>query len=255
MRLKSIWRSAGWPCRDEIELDLLAAGWAALTGPPGGHQTLCLTEAGVRVLSAARQRNQQRLGAHERLADRMGRLLLETGRLVWRELPLRARVSGTPSDVPGDHPGGELACFEGDFASGPAGATPGAWRLCRPDVFSVRNTSVEDYLQPMVHEVKVSRSDLLSDLRQQAKREAYQWLSCETYYVFPAHLATPQEIPEAAGVWLLEGSVDSGRLVLARPARHVARKLPFPVWMALAKSVPMQPAMEGLQRELGDTTV
>ena len=58
--------------------------------------------------------------------------------------------------------------------------------MARPDVFSVRHTSVESYLQPMVHEVKVSRADLLSDLRHDAKRESYQWLSCETYYVFPA---------------------------------------------------------------------
>ena len=49
-----------------------------------------------------------------------------------------------------------------------------SWRIARPDVFSVRRTSVEDYLQPMVHEVKVSRADLLSDLRHSAKRESYQ---------------------------------------------------------------------------------
>ena len=46
--------------------------------------------------------------------------------------------------------------------------------MARPGVFSVRHTSVEDYLQPMVHEVKISRTDLLSDLRHSAKRESYQ---------------------------------------------------------------------------------
>ena len=30
------------------------------------------------------------------------------------------------------------------------------------------------YLQPMVHEVKASRADLLSDLRHDARRQAYQ---------------------------------------------------------------------------------
>lgn len=127
-----------------------------------------------------------------------------------------------------------------------------SWRMARPDVFSVRRTSVEDYLQPMVHEVKVSRADLLSDLRHAAKRESYQWLSCETYYVLPAGVAELREIPEAFGVWLLNGTIDSGTLELARPARHMPCKLPFPVWMALAKAVPVSPGGEPMQRELGD---
>jgi hypothetical protein len=128
-----------------------------------------------------------------------------------------------------------------------------SWRMARPDVFSVRRTSVEDYLQPMVHEVKVSRADLLSDLRHAAKRESYQWLSCETYYVLPAGVAEPHEIPEAFGVWLLNGPIDSGTLDLARPARHAPCKLPFPVWMALAKATPAGMGGEAVQRELGDT--
>jgi hypothetical protein len=128
-----------------------------------------------------------------------------------------------------------------------------SWRMARPDVFSVRRTSVEDYLQPMVHEVKVSRADLLSDLRHAAKRESYQWLSCETYYVLPAGVAEPHEIPEAFGVWLLNGPIDSGTLDLARPARHVPCKLPFPVWMALAKATPASLEGESTQQELGNT--
>lgn len=126
------------------------------------------------------------------------------------------------------------------------------WRMARPDLFSVRRTTVEDYLQPMVHEVKVSRADLLSDLRHAAKRESYQWLSCETYFVLPAGVAEPQEIPEAFGVWLLNGPIDTGTLELARPARHVPCKLPFAVWMALAKATPASLDGEPLQQELVD---
>ena len=36
------------------------------------------------------------------------------------------------------------------------------WKLCRPDVFSIRNSSVPAYLDPIVHEIKVSRADLLA---------------------------------------------------------------------------------------------
>jgi ABC-type sulfate/molybdate transport systems ATPase subunit len=37
--------------------------------------------------------------------------------------------------------------------------------MAKPDVFSIRNTSVEAYAEPLVHEVKVRRADLLADLR------------------------------------------------------------------------------------------
>ena len=124
--------------------------------------------------------------------------------------------------------------------------------MARPDVFSVRHTSVESYLQPMVHEVKVSRADLLSDLRHDAKRESYQWLSCETYYVFPAGMAEPQESPQEFGVWVLNGNVESGTLDLVRAARHAPCKLPFAVWMALAKATPAQTGEAFGQRQLGE---
>ena len=122
--------------------------------------------------------------------------------------------------------------------------------MARPDVFSMRNTTVEAYLRPMVHEIKVSRADLLSDLRHEAKRQAYQWLSCECYYVFPLGIAQPAEVPEAFGVWLLHGEVDTGRLELARPARHTPRTLPFAVWMALAKATPLRPDDDAAQSPL-----
>ena len=132
--------------------------------------------------------------------------------------------------------------------------SPGAkaWRMARPDVFSVRNTTVEGYLQPMVHEVKVSRADLLSDLRHADKRESYRWLSCETYYVFPAGTAEPKEIPEGFGVWVLNGSIESGTLVLARPATHAPCKLPFHAWMALAKAAPVRLEAQAAQGLLGE---
>ena len=68
-------------------------------------------------------------------------------------------------------------------------------------------------------------------------------------------MAEPHEIPEAFGVWLLNGAIDSGTLDLARPARHMPCKLPFAVWMALAKATPTRPDDASTQRELTDTTV
>ena len=253
-RLMSIWRSAGWPCRDAVELDLVAAGWATLAEDAGGHETIRLTAAGIRLLADSRQRNQRSLSAHDQLAARVAANLMAAGRIVWRELSLRARI--TTNDPPTTGVASmtdEALWLDDETITQQRHHGKASWRMARPDVFSVRRTSVEDYLQPMVHEVKVSRADLLSDLRHAAKRESYQWLSCETYYVLPAGVAEPHEIPEAFGVWLLNGPIDSGTLDLARPARHAPCKLPFPVWMALAKATPAGMDGEAVQRELGDT--
>lgn len=237
-RLLHIWRSAGWPCRDALEIDLLAAGLVSLRVSVQGHETLSLTEAGVQLLATSRQQNRRALSAHDRLAERVATQLMVGGRIVWRELSLRARVeaeSGTA--LVARECATNAAFWPADEAAIDSKAT---WRMARPDVFSVRNTSVQAYLQPIVHEVKASRADLLSDLRHEAKRQSYQWLCCECYYVFPVGVAKPEEIPPEFGVWLLHGGIDDGEFEIARPARHVSCELPFAVWLSLAKATPMR---------------
>jgi len=233
-RLMKIWRSGGWPCRDGIEIDLLAAGWL-VPQLDEGRETLRLTEAGVALLAASRQRQVRALSLHDRLAERLARQLLAQGRVVWRELSLRAQVASEATDLLVPAP-----LWEAHEPEPAALQTKAAWRIARPDVFSVRNTTVEAYLQPVVHEVKVSRADLLSDLRHAAKRESYQWLCSECYYVFPERVADPREIPLDFGVILLRGSVEDGQLELARAARHKPCTLPFAVWLALAKATPLR---------------
>ncbi len=255
-RLMKVWRSGGWPCRDAIEIDLLASQWVTLAVADSGHETLRLTDQGIRVLAQARQATRRASSAHDRLAQRMARQLAQSGRIVWRELSLRAQVSANPPLAEGvmeEATGPLWANDRNDSAEPvvpvrPAGS---AWRIARPDVFSLRRTSVESYLRPMVHEVKVSRADLLSDLRHASKRESYQWLSCETYYVFPAHIADAQELPQEFGVWVLNGSIEEGALEMLRPARHSPCTLPFAVWMALAKSTPEHFDDEPAQAHLG----
>lgn len=285
-RMLDLWRSDGWPCKDGLDIELLAAGWVDMV-TEAGHQKLRLTAQGMALLAAARQRNQRATGAHDRLAERVATQLHDAGRVVWRELSLRAKLETTHrAPVPAQAldlfpPGGGTAsaaanaaaadAAEADVAAGgtSADAAPTApgpvtmprqasfepsasgWRMARPDVFSVRNTSAEAYLHPVVHEVKVSRADLFSDLRHAAKRAAYQWLCCECHYVFPAGMAQPQELPPELGVWVLHGDADTGRLEQLRPARHTPCTLPFVVWLALAKASPWQPEREPRQAHLG----
>ncbi|CAN7297713.1 hypothetical protein [Acidovorax sp. LjRoot117] len=266
-RLMQIWRSAGWPCKDALEIDLLAAQLVVLQVSPEGFESLRLTDEGIRTLAVARQRSVRALSTHDRLAARFAEHLLAAGRIVWRELSLRAVVDGpaplTPPAADAALPtvptpighGRSTPLWSEDTDSPAARAAANVWRMARPDLFSVRNTSVPAYLQPMVHEVKASRADLLSDLRHDAKRQAYQWLCEECYYVFPAGIAQPEEIPEHFGIWVLHGKLDDGahsRFELLRPARHASCTLPFAVWMALCKATPMRSEAELAQAHLGE---
>jgi hypothetical protein len=146
--------------------------------------------------------------------------MARAGRLAWTGLSLRAQVP------------------TGDEAK------PLRWCVARPDVFSLRHTSVESYVEPVVHEIKVRRSDLLADLRQESKRAAYRDLG-ECWYVLGADargkpIGEPDEVPAECGVLLVQ---PQGRLAVARAARRPARAgLPFGVWMALAKATPLASA-------------
>ena len=143
-RLMAIWRSAGWPCRDAIELDLVEAGWATPSEAAGGHEVIRLTDAGVRLLADSRQRNRRSLSAHDRLAERVAEHLTAAGRIVWRELSLRAKVNVFGEPAPAAIPLTGSAIWPGDATDeGVLGQIQGrtSWRMARPDVFSVRHIS------------------------------------------------------------------------------------------------------------------
>ena len=228
-RLREIYRSAGWPCQDLLEIDLLAAGML-LRIDQAGHETLRLTDAGVAWLAATLQRNRAALSAHEALVERVACEMVRAGRITWRSLGLRAQL-------PPASEGGAVR-----------------WCMVRPDVFSIRNTSVPGYVDPIIHEIKVQRSDLLSDLRRPEKRAAYLDLGGECWYVLGCdingrNIGTPDEIPVECGVMLMQAD----RVVVARSAPRSARQqLPFAVWIALAKATPVAGLNDDAQGLLGE---
>jgi hypothetical protein len=218
-RLREIWRSAGWPCQDLIEVELLAAGLLQRERDATGRDTLRVTDAGIAVLAATLQKNRTARGLHEGLVARVAREMQRAGRVVWRGLSLRARVG------------------EGDAA---------AWAMAMPDVYSIRHTTVEDYVEPVVHEIKVHRADLLADLRRREKGEAYLQLSGQAWYVLREGIGRADEIPAAFGV--IEAR--EAALEVLRPAPKRAMKLPFSVWMVLARATP-EPSDDDAQGWLG----
>jgi hypothetical protein len=216
-RLREVYRSAGWPCCDAIEVDLLAAGLLERVRSALGHETLRVSDAGIAHIARTLVVNRAVLSKHEALVEQVAREMTRAGRVAWRGLNLRARL-------PAANEGGKPR-----------------WCIARPDVFSIRNTSVEAYAQPIVHEVKVNRADLLSDLRKPDKRAAYLDLGGECWYVLGCDakgrpIGEPDEIPAECGVLIAQ----QGRLVVARSAvRRALPRMPFSLWMALAKVQPV----------------
>ncbi len=223
-RLREVWRSAGWPAQDIVEAELLAMGLLERQHDAAGRCTLRVTDAGIQTLAESAALNRAVRSDHEALVEQVAQAQLREGRIAWRGLSLRAKVV-TQED-------------EG-------------WQMAMPDVFSVRHTSVAAYLQPVVHEIKVRRADLLADLRRPAKRAAYLDMAGALYYVLAEGIGRVEDVPPECGVMEMRAGV----LQTLRPApvRALAHEagLPFAVWMALARATPV-PRPESEQRRLGE---
>lgn len=216
-RLRDVYRSAGWPSLDSVEVELLAAGLLQRMTELSGHDTVRLTDTGIAFLAQAFHTNRQAMSAHDALVNRVAQTMLRDGRLVWTDLSIRARLPSQPDETT-------------------------RWKICMPDVFSIRNTTVAGYLEPVVHEIKVSRADLMGDLKSKDKRDGYLDAGGQCWYVLGCDrkgksIALADEIPVECGVMVLQGE----RLEVARnaPKRAVA-DLPFALWMVLAKATPLR---------------
>lgn len=221
-RLREVWRSAGWPCRDAVEIELLAAGLLARRDDGEGRETLRVTDAGLQVLAATLARNRAAFDAHEALVARVALEMQRAGRIVWRGLALRAPLS----------------------AEGEAQAR---WVTSMPDVYSIRHTTVEDYAEPVVHEIKVRRADLLADLRHADKGAAYRAMASQCWYVLARGIARADEVPADYGVML----ADDYGLEVARAAPRRAMRVPFAAWMVLARANAEPPPEDDGQALLG----
>lgn len=219
-RLRLLWRSAGWPCQDLVEVELIASGWVERLQEADGRERLRVTDAGVELIAASLTRNRAARDAHETLVERVAVEMQRAGRIAWRGLTLRA---GLPQED---------------------GKT--LWVNAMPDVYSIRHSTVEDYLEPAIHEIKVSRADLLGELRRPPKSAAYRALCGQCWFVIKAGIAEPEEIPAEYGVLIGHAT----HLELARPAPKRACKPDFPTWMALARATPLLPP-EDPQQQLG----
>lgn len=271
-RLRELWRSAGWPSQDMVEVELLAAGLLQRVRDGAGRETLRVTDAGVQVLAGTLAHNRRGRSLHEQLVARVAREMQRDGRIVWRGLMLRAPLPARPrAPAAQAEPADPGHADDARASIGPAAASlPRArWVQAMPDVYSIRHTTREDLAQPLVHEIKVRRADLLADLRQPDKRAAYLALASQCWYVLKAGIAEPEEIPLECGVIVAhprpgtraptqaQADADAGpfagRLEVLRPAPVRAHRIDFATWVALARAsalpAPDEPPQDCLRDE------
>jgi hypothetical protein len=222
LRLRAVWRSAGWPYRDPLEVELIAAGLLSQCWDADGRDTVRLTADGIAALARTTQQHRAARDAHERLVEAVARTMQRAGRLAWRGLALRAPLPGTD------------------------GAT--RWAMAMPDVYSIRPSPLEDRLEPIVHEIKVRRADLLADLRRPDKGAAYRAVATQCWYVLSAGIAEPDEVPLSFGVLLAD---DGGALRVARPAPVQPCRIAVATWLVLARATPLANTVDEAQGLLG----
>jgi hypothetical protein len=244
-----MYRSAGWPLLDILELELLAAGMLERVHVPGEAERLRLTDAGIAAAAAGAQRNRASLNAHEALVGAVVQMQQRKSHLAWRGLSLRVDVRAEHARLQA------LASSSTDPVLAPEKAK---WVVAMPDVFSIRNTSVAAYLRPTVHEVKVKRADVLLELRKPLKTAAYLQMAAEVWMVLGVDakgkpIALPEELPASMGVlqaWPASSTESGYRFELMRAAPQRTHALQFAHWMALAKVAP-ESRPESLQSQLG----
>jgi hypothetical protein len=104
----------------------------------------------------------------------------------------------------------------------------------------------------VVHEIKVSRADLLSDLRKADKRAAYLGMAGAVWYVLGRDakgrpVGDETDVPEDCGVLIDAGA--AGWEMRREAPRRAVSQLPLGVWLALAQATPLridEPDQQGL---------
>ena len=158
---------------DSVDLDLCAQNFI-LRKEIYTTLIFAITPAGELALALENAREKERRAPHHELGGRLSQWLRASGRITWENIEFLMEF---PAE------------YGGVFKS-----------ASRPDVFSMKPTYNVDQMNPVIHEVKVSRADFLSDIANPAKREAYGAYSEAFSYVCPQGMILPSEIPPGVGL-------------------------------------------------------
>lgn len=189
-RLRFYWqgRSRGAASlTDAIDLDLAGMGLICRRDRGHGAVYFSITPEGEVALAEEKQREIARRAPHHDMGARLAAFLRSQGRVTWEGIEFMV----------------------GDMNSATRQAV-------RPDVFSLVCTRNADRINPLVHEIKVSRADFLADVANPKKREGYARIADAVIYVAPAGMIAPDEVPAPCGL-LVES--EPGAFKIARRAK------------------------------------
>lgn len=172
-RLKTLWE-LGRPMvlskLEVLDLDLIAHGFAL---PDKSHlhspvALLTLTRQGLDHLIQLRSETALARAGHNDLGSRLSAHLRGKGFMTWENI--------------------ELSVAEN------------ASRYVRPDVFACKPALQARIADPVIFEVKTSKSDFRSDIANQDKRLAYLSIAGNASYCCPEGLILPAEVPDPFGL-------------------------------------------------------
>lgn len=119
--------------------------------------------------------------------------------------------------------GGLLPFLDVEFES--------SYGMCRPDVFVIKPTYNEANMRPLAYEVKVSRSDFLSDMAKPEKWKAYLDIADALYYICPEGLIDKKEMPKECGLIYYNKTLNS--FDIKKQAKKYPKRITQPNMMRL----------------------
>lgn len=173
---------------DNVDLDLSVWGFTRRLETDWTGVRYVITPFGEAMVAKVRDLARAARAPHHALGRHLAQWLSEQGRLTWEDCAFDVQVNGS------------LCCT-------------------RPDVFSTACTLNVSKLDQQVHEIKVSRADFLSDIRNPDKREAYFQLAPRVSYATPHGMVSKDEIPLDCG-WIEQASSGSSWIVRKRPPKR-----------------------------------
>lgn len=177
-RLRKLWslgRPAHLPELGAMELDLIVHGLlesVVSTSNGWASAVVQVTKRGVAYINDARQSVIQAQRPHHDLASRLSLHLRSKGYLTWENISFP-----NPNEAAGR-----------------------CWDTVRPDVYACLPSLRARNIQSAIYEVKVNRSDFLSDLAKPDKRKAYAELAEVVYYCCPQGMICKDEVPDGCGL-------------------------------------------------------
>lgn len=105
-------------------------------------------------------------------------------------------------------------------------------------MFSLVKTLSPQRAMPTVYEVKVSRADMLADLRDKRKRANYLKIANRVIYVTLPGIAEASEIPDPCGLWV---EMEAGRFEQVKRPKTQRVQLRGEDWLNLLLKPPTAP--------------